>query len=406
MIVSLKLLKNIFIITTILASFSAHAVIQNCSQGVNFSNGNTYKQLSGTISCVLRKNPRIKTQSVSLKSGKKHGKSITYGGFYRRKDSAKNHIAMIENFHNGKKHGKFIIYDEKLPSKINVEKDYKNGVQQREMRFSVFNGGKTITYYAPKGKWSSKIGSLSYNKAGQLSNKSCPKVKSHVPELNKVCGFGDNAQAVTLRDNSGKITTTAVIKQGQAQERKTYYASGKLRSKATPHLTQTFYENGKLKKEKIGNPKQALTIKEYFPTGTKKSLERSNNNHVITEERTWYMNGKPKRVELHQPKTRVVSVKAYYGNGQLQESFQFIRNGRYKKTYFGKAQFFYENGRPSEESVRDNKGKMLSAKVYYFNGPLMKFTVVHGDNSRTVKEYDKNGSLQKTATYYSDGSVK
>lgn len=307
----------------IAVSFSAYAVIENCTHGVSFNNGNTYKKVTGTVNCVLRKNPRIKTQSVSLKNGKKHGKSITYGGFYSRKDSTKNHIAMVEHFHYGKKHGKFLIYDKKNPSKINVEKDYKNGLQQREIRLIISNGGKTIIYYAPKGKWSSKIGSLSYNKAGQLSNKTCPKVKSHVPELNKVCGFSGNGQAVTLRDDKGKITTTAMIKKGQTQELKTFYKSGKLRSKAKPNLKQLFYENGKLKEEIIGSSKQVLSIQDYYPSGVKKSLQRSN-KRMITEERKWFMNGKPEYVAIHDLKKKVISIKRYYGNGQLEEDYKKI----------------------------------------------------------------------------------
>ncbi len=389
----------------VFGSLSAYAVIEDCDKGVSFNNGNTYKKVTGTVNCVWRKNPHIKTRSVSLRNGKKHGKSIIYIGRYGKRGSEKNNISMVENYHNGKKHGKFIIYDEKNPSKINVEKDYKNGLQQREIRLSVFNGGKTITYYAPKGKWSSKIGSLSYNKAGQLSNKTCPKVKSHVPELNRVCGFGGSGQAVTLRDDNGKITTTAVIKQGQTQERKTFFVSGKLRSKATPNLKQFFYENGKLKEETKGNPRYSLIVTDYYPSGVKKSLERFN-KHIIMEERSWYMNAKLKRVALHQPKSRTVSVKTYYGDGQLHKDHRFIRNGRYGRTYIGQARRYYENGKLSGESVRDNKGKLLSEKTYYRSGRIMISTVVHADDSQTVKEFDKNGGLKKSASYYPDGSVK
>ena len=354
---------------------------------------------------MLRESPHVKTRSVSLKSGKKHGKSITYGGFYRRKDSEKNSVAVIENYQNGEKHGKFIIYDKKIPSKITTETDYIDGLQQREMRLSPFDGGKTITFYHPKGKWSEKTGSLSYNRAGQLSNMNCPKAISQVPELNEVCGFNGKSQVVILRDKNGKITTEALFRQGQTQERKTFYASGNLRSKAKQDLKQFFYENGKLKQELTGDASGALTVKDYYPSGKKKSLERSD-NHILTEEREWYMNGKPKRAAFHQAKTRTVMVKSYHGNGQLPEDYTFIRDSRYSSKRIGHVQIYYENGKRQEDSNYDNNGKLLNENIYFDNGNLMRSSQFDGDGSRTVKEYEKNGGLKKSESYYSDGSVK
>ncbi len=406
-----NLIKSLLFFGMAIGSFSAYAVVENCTHGVSFNNGNTYKKLTGTVNCVWRKNPRVKTRSVSLRNGKKHGKSIIYIGRYGKRGSERNHISMVENYHNGKKHGKFIIYDEKNPSKINVEKDYKNGLQQREMRLSVFNGGKTISYYAPKGKWSSKIGSLSYNKAGQLSNKTCPKTKSHVAELNKVCGFSGSGQAVTLRDDNGKITTTAVIKQGQTQERKTFYKSGKLRTKAKPNLKQFFYENGKLEEEIIGNPKNILAVKKYYPSGVKKNLQRTN-KRMITEERSWYMNGKPDLIAIHDLKKKVITIKRYYGNGHLKEDYRKILNFNayngysYREKRIGTYRSFHENGKPYIEAVYDNKAKYLRGKRFFETGRLQESVVVNADKSRSVKQYDKNGTLEKSASYYPDGSVK
>lgn len=404
---STNLLKVLISVVITATPFFAFAVVENCDKGVSFSNGNTYKNISGTISCVLRKNPRINTRSVSLRNGKKHGKTIIYGGFYHRKDSARNHIAVIENYSNGKKHGRFIIYDEKTPAKINVEKDYKNGVQQREMRLSPFNGGKTISYYRPKGKWSTKVGSLSYNKAGQLSDKSCPKTASHIAELNKVCGYnnkGSKTQLVTLRDNNGKVKATAFMAQGQNRESKTFYPSGKIRTIKTTGLSQLFYENGELQEKVIDKRDGDLIKISYYPSGVKKSLKRSNQRSNL-ETRDWYMNGKPKRVEFYQPKTKHTIVKSYYDNGQLSEDFRTAGKG-YSSKLIGNFRRYYESGKLWNESRFDKNGRILREKMFFKNGRLMKFTVVNSDKSHTVKEYAKNGNLKKSETYYADGSVK
>jgi len=409
------LIKSLLLIALSLSTSLAFGVIEDCDQSVNFSNGNTYKKISGTINCVLRDNPSIKTRSVSLRNGKKHGKTTIYAGFYGGNQSASNKVVMIENYHNGQKHGKFIVYDKKT-WKVQKETDYKNNIKQREERTNASNGGRTISFYQPhpKGKWSTQIGSLSYNKAGQLSNKNCPKSRSQIPALNNVCGFNGKSQVVKMHDRDGKVTASTVTKKGKTQNKKTFYASGKLRSQYEPNLKQDFYENGKLKEEAIGNINQNLTVKKYYPSGGKKTLERSN-KRILAETRSWYMNGKPKYVAFYQPKTRIVTVKNYYDNGQLHEDYKYFKNNRYsasspesysRSKLLGLCRTYYENGKLQEQSTYDNKGKLSHAKYYYQNGKIMQTVQMNADKTRAVKEYAKNGKLKKSATYYPDGSVK
>ncbi len=394
----------------------AHAVVERCDQSVNFYNGNTYKDVSGEINCFLNSKPTVKTQTVMLRKGKKHGKKIIYAPFYYE-DAPPDKVMVIEHYRDGLKDGEFIHYNEK--GDVERETIYQADRMQRQMHSNLFNGGKSINYYRPSKNHSGEetVGSLSYNAADQLTDKKCPESRSNIVELDTVCGLtGGAAQVNTIYDTDGTVTAITKEQQGKTVERKELYPSGQLRSINTPDLYQSFYEDGVLKEEVITSGKQGQDklVSEYYPTGKPKARKQSAKG-ALTEMRAWYLNDKVKYVVLYHYGPDTVEVKTYHGNGELHETYTYVPDGQHWEfsPYFSmnaslikQSKRYYDNGNLHEEIQRNSEGDIVETVRYHETGKLRKTVKIHNDETQTVMDYDANGQLTKQATYYPDGSVK
>jgi hypothetical protein len=82
---------------------TAHAVIEDCDHGVNFSHGGTTQGLSATVRCVERET-RKPYRTVGLRNGQEHGPVIWYN-----LDSSKPERE--EHYSDGKRDGLWRRYD-------------------------------------------------------------------------------------------------------------------------------------------------------------------------------------------------------------------------------------------------------------------------------------------------------
>lgn len=393
----------------------ARAIIEDCTQGVSFDNGNTYKNVTGTIQCHLRQQPHIKTRIVPLKDGKKHGKATFYDGVLSRVRNPQNRVVRVEHYQNDKPHGKHLRYNAE-DGKLENEKDFVNGILQREVSVSPFDGSKSISFHKKHevGNWGEKIGSLSYTTQGKLSDKRCPKQASGVKELDSVCGFGGGSTTTKLYDEQGRVTATTTQSQGKTNERKEFYPSGKLRVVRTPNTQRFYYENGKLEEEVVDNANRTQTVTEYYESGTKKSFVHTV-HRKLQESSRWYMNGKPEYTVKRQGNSEQMRVKSWHGNGKVFEEYTYIPKDRYSMFFrsfyrsgqlIGHSRVYFKNGQLADDVQRNPQGKLQSAKYYYESGQLRKRIQMHTDQSRTVEIFNKDGSVKESGTYYPDGSLK
>lgn len=395
----------------------AYAVIEDCSHGVRFDHGGTMEGVTAQVECHVRGKPQIKTRSVAFKNGKRHGKTTRYDGFYSGTRNPKNRVSVIEHYKDGKEHGKFMRYDDKT-GRVEKEETYKDGIKTREVfHFAPPDGGKRITFSRKHemGNFAQDIGSVSYNRANQLTAKKCPKKASGIPELDNVCGFGSGAAKTTnLHNNDGKVVGTTTQKNGRVNESKSFYPSGKLKALRTRNSQKFYYENGNLQEEVVDSANRTQMVTEYYENGKKKKYIHTVQRR-LQNTRAWYINGKTKYLVARQGNSERVVVKAYYGNGRLYQDYIYVPKSRYSmfmssfyktRQLVGTSRVFHENGKLWEVVSRDKNHKLKTAKIHYESGKLGKTIVANADGTQTITVYNKDGSLKESGTYYSDGSKK
>lgn len=127
------------------------------------------------------------------------------------------------------------------------------------------------------------------------------------------------------------------------------------------------------------------------------------------------MNGKPEYSVERQGNSEKISVKSYYGNGQLFERYVYIPRERYSMFFsnfyrraklIGDSRSFHKNGKVWEDIRRDTKGKLKSKKTFFETGRLKRSVKVNPDKTKTIVVYDKKGTVKEQGTYYPDGSTK
>ncbi len=405
-------LKASFLFLALAINSIAYAAIERCEQSVNFNNGNTYKEISGQITCFLKSKPSVKTRMVTLKKGKKQGKTIIYAPFFNE-DAKENQIMSIEHFSDDQEDGEFLYYDE--DRKLKEESFYKAGRKLREKQINPFKGGWTLSFYKPNPKHSGvdSLGSIRYTPEGQLRDITCPTEQSNITELDKVCGFNGEIEN-TLYNIDGVVTSVTKILKGKTVERTELNASGKVLETYNSDLQQFFYENGNLKKKIMGTAKQKQTVTEYYPTGKPKTQMKSL-HRAITEIHAWYMNERLKYSVIFHSNPDLAEVTTYHGNSQVFQTYSYIPTQRYSEfsLYFylneklvGQSKSYYENGQLHEDIQRTNQGDLIAKKIYHEAGYLQQTIKINSDETRTIQDYDAAGQLTKSANYYPDGSIK
>jgi antitoxin component YwqK of YwqJK toxin-antitoxin module len=410
----MSLIPRLTLLALLCTPSAAFAVIEDCTHDVSFNNGNTTKNLTAQVECTQRDKPQIKTRSVGFKNGKRHGKTTRYDGYLSGTRNPKNKVIAIEHYQDGKKHGKFMRYDKDSGA---LEKDsiYKNDLEQRTVSYSR-RGGKTISFHRKHdlGNFSQKVGSISYNKANQLSNKSCPSKTSGIAELDKACGFGAGTQTAKLHNAQGQVVAATTRKNGQVQETKEFYPSGKIRVIRARNSIKFFYENGNLREEMLNSANQTQMLTEYYENGKKKNYNHTVKKRLKTS-RGWYMNGKTEYLVARQGDSERMAVKSYFGNGRVYADYIYVPKDKYSMFFssfyrtakiIGNSRLYHENGKLREDIRRDNKGVVQLERIYYESGKPKKTIQLHADKTKTIKNYNKDGSIKDAGIYYSDGSIK
>ncbi|CAA6813785.1 MAG: Unknown protein [uncultured Campylobacterales bacterium] len=372
----------------------SYAVIEDCSQNVNFSNGNTYANITGEITCH-RRDTNITTRIVNFKDGKKHGESKTFGGFYSSRGET-NKLVLIENYKEGKEDGVFIRYKNGATEQKTLYKDSK---KYYEMRIH-FSGGKTESFFElQKNGWTKKVGSISYTKVGKLENISCPKTAPINKNLAKLCGFNLKVENKFYSDNE-KVLSIQTFLDGKIIEKKLYYLSGKTKAIYRDGIQQFFYENGKLEEEIIKKDKN-ITTRNYYKDGKLKEVTVSD-GRLLQRQEEWYMNEKIKSLKIYK-ENKEVDIKLYHKSGNLKKEYTQIQYTRYNTKIIGDSKEYYENGKLFINIKRD-KEHIIQEDIYYPQGNIKSTTKFYEDKTYSVKEYDKNGNLKKDSRHYSDGS--
>ncbi|MEE9339103.1 MAG: hypothetical protein V3U87_13575 [Methylococcaceae bacterium] len=407
-----KLKASMFFLALTINSI-AYAVVERCEQSVNFNNGNTYKDISGQITCFLKSNPLVKTRIVTLNKGKKQGKTIIYAPFFNE-DAKENQIMSKEHFLDDQEDGEFVYYDE--DGMLKEESFYKAGRKLREKRMSPFKkGGWTLSFYRPNPKHSGvdSMGTISYTSSGQLNNITCPNEQSNITELDKVCGFEGEIEN-TLYDESGTMTSVTKNLKGKTVEQTEFNSWGKVIGIYSDDLKKFFYETGNLKKEIMGAAEQEQIVTDYYPTG-KPKIQTKSKQRMITEMSAWYMNDKLNYNVIFHSNPDLAEATTYYGNGQLYQTYSYIPTQGYSEfslysyhneKVVGQSKIYYKNGQLHEDTLRSDKGIPIAKKAYYETGQLQQTIRINSDEMRIIQDYDTAGQLKKTVEYYPDGSVK
>lgn len=379
---------------TILSSLSHAAVFENCTQGVSFNNGNTYKHISGKVVCHLRDNPTVKTREIGLYKGIKQGKSIFYDASLStiRDQDKTGKLYRIEHYSQGKLDGEVRHFDPRT-GKMKEFMRYKNGhtVYSKNM-----NDNSERFYAFPiTGEFWSRSGSMDTNAKGQITSLSCPQKKSDHNLINVKCGWSYSPGPVVklhygptvheMRYCKGKRCKNSPSKSTSRSGKKT---GESFVNKKEQRVERQFYQNGKVKYEHISNKGRGAEniIREYFESGKPKSIAiiRDRKTQELTK---FYQNGKKR----YNGKIlgRIVKAIHYYDNGKKSEEYEF-------KTY---PRVFYNRF--------ITRGKIINiSRGYYESGRLSREVTWKDGYQARVRSFDVDGKLEKDESYYSDGSRK
>jgi antitoxin component YwqK of YwqJK toxin-antitoxin module len=191
-------------------------------------------------------------------------------------------------------------------------------------------------------------------------------------------------------DTSNKVIAIEYYKNGKKVERKTFYASGKLKEASFT----------------IKNKDEIL--KEYYKNGKQKKLQVTVNK-IPKELREWYMNEKPKHIVYYKKNGKEAEVETYYDNGQLKEKYTYKPKGRFNSFSYadygntrgiGDSYTYFENGKLQEKIKRNNKNKIIKSTWYHETGVLKYETILEDTGATSIKVYNENGTLTENMTYY------
>lgn len=214
----------------------------------------------------------------------------------------------------------------------------------------------------------------------------------------KNCDYKTNRTSIyTFLQTCGRINTKDSINAGKSHGTwKNYYESGTLKSVFNYHCNflqgnnYTYFENGNIESIEFYNEGKLLTSIEYHNNGfiAKNSLysyiynKKETRNLKTTREIEYYENGnlKIQREAIEKEKhLEIESLKEYYSNGFLKSETELIdldKNGIYRE--------YYENGNIKYE------GKFLNDK------PIEKQYYYHENGKQHKIEYWKKGKLINT----------
>lgn len=236
---------------------------------VNLANGKETAGKSGTVVC---KTDGKLLREFEIKDGKEVGKVVLINNQGQREEFIQNEKGNVV--------GRKRVFDFKM-----------NLIQVGE-----FDNGKAVGLhkrYFANGKTESLIWEtdmrIDYSQDGTVINLICGK-KAYIDEDKKLCGW-DKVSEQTI--NGRKYT----YKEGKLTKFQDFYDSGKLKSEnvftGDSENRKTYFENGKLKLEKILQDKLLQTENSFYEDGTLKfthSYEYKDNN-VFINKKSFYSNG-------------------------------------------------------------------------------------------------------------------
>ena len=359
--------------------------IEDCSHGVNFSNGNTYKNLTAKVICHDRDNPSIKSSETNLVEGIKHGKTILYDAFLRTvgPEDKTGKIYRIENYDNGKLHGEVKTFDAQTGNLITTQ-EYRN---KKEISSKNEATNQTTFHGYTLDPKSYQKSTLIKDGNDSIISLRCMEIPTDNKEINRYCGFIDSPGPTIKITNSG-ITSQIHYCKGKpcGKSLQTYgngnTASEKFTTKDGKIVSRQYNEKGVLTYEhtRSKDAKEEQVI-ENFDSGQPKEIITLH-NHIPLEITTYYQNGQ-KRYHAKASGKEIVNATSYYDSGHKSEEYQFKR---------------YSNSLIS-------RGRLINtSRKYYESGEIHRENTWKDDYIEHMREFDINGNVIKDERYYSDGS--
>lgn len=382
--------KTLLGILLIVSQSSYAAVFENCSQGVDFSNGNTYANISGTVVCHLRDNPTVKTREVGLYEGKKQGKTVLYDASLStiRDQDKTGKLYRIEHYQLGKLEGEVRHFDPRT-GKLEEFMRYRN--DKKIYLKSMKTNQETFYGFGLSGHDKHQSGSVTKNAEGNIVSLSCTQFKTDDAQLNRYCGFSQNpGPEVQLSSAFGqtKMRYCQGVPCGNSSSTR---ANGEKSSETfindqQQKVSREYNDAGNVVYETTSNKGRGARneIREFFDDGKPKSVAIME-NRKINELTFFYQNGKKKyhgKVDGD-----LVNAVHYYDNGNKREEYQFKT---YPRVFFNR---IISRGKPINTS-----------KEYYESGQLYREITWKDHRKSRMLVFDEDGSLERDERYYPDGS--
>jgi len=378
--------------------------VEDCDNGVNLSNGDTFKNFTGVVTCRDRDTHQLRRQ-ITYKDGKQNGEEIFYDWDTGKKRSS---IFYVDN----ERHGPHMEYDLGTGEVIEQSTFVHGSQTGLEKHFFPDGKIKSITYDANDGSIDTR---LEYDKNGKLSDIQCGPY-SIGPEDVEICGRnGQIGTAIAYRENGQMSYKRQFLKGMRHGLSETYGNKAQTLSQESwkagkrDGIWKAFRDDGTLaRQEEYVNDVREGEQLEFFADGKAKKTSEIIRDRKKVAETTWYQNGHVARQE--EQKGQLREVREYYDNGQL--SREATLNPTLNQNYSGNAwvgveKQYHENGKLGAEIHYTDKGQRQGVTEYYYaNGQLAnKETWDNGVLQQKIT-YDQTGKKLSDESYYPDGSRK
>lgn len=253
---------------------------------------------------------------------------------------------------------------------------------------------------------------LSQAEDGKVYTLDCTAELGSDPVLRGPCGF-EGPRTTSIYDGTEKLNRVETWKNGVLQEQRAgtsdyaersnvKYAEGKRQG-----IERVLDEQGKLAATISWNRgvKDGKEIA-YAEGGTKVIKETVWRAGVITQVTEFYLNGNPKRKELHD-KPEHMQVEEYWDTGKIKRQGAYAACSRYGRwCEEGLHRSFFESGASSEEETY-KQGQLHGArKSWWENGTLQAEESYAEGRCMKRKRWDQKGKLETDEEYEADGSRK
>ncbi len=369
--------------------------IDDCMAGdksVSMDNGNTTRELTGTIRCVDRDTKEV-TRTIPFVNGQQHGRETRT---FRSGDS------MEQDYKAGKRHGEYRKFE---GGKLIEVSHYVDDHEQGEFaRYSPKTGKVTR-----KGDRREPDGASTwqdFTEAGQLAEAGCGLQSSYEAGLrdcqwkgpSPLVFFHESGQKRAVIELSGGLrqgVTTTFDREGSKSTETRYgkglrdglfvdFEEGKPR-RSTQYVAgqkagddTEFFRDGEKKKVTTWKDERAVREQEFFQNGAKK-FERVRDGELATETR-------------YDDDGRLVDRAHLRGYDQEGLHEQFLPDGGLSltETYAkdrlqGRRQVFFDDGKPAEDSTWDH-GRVSARKSWDADGGLVEDEAFYEDGSRKKKK--------------------